>query len=101
MSKHVEREKRLNRVVRIWEQHYPNITVAGAARLVGLSYRTVYRYLKEAGQPLPPKTPRRTIDMEKGKVAHTLYTQYGKKSEVARIMGMSRWQIDKYLKIEI
>ena len=100
MSKHAEREKRLARLVRLWEKEYPNITVEGAARLVGLSYRTVYRYLKEAGQPLPPRKPRR-IDMAKVKRAHALYEQYGMKTKVARLMGMSRSQIEKYLKMEI
>lgn len=101
MSKHADREKRLKKLVRVWEKHYPNITVAGAARLVGLSYRTVYRYLKEAGQPLPPRKPRRVTDMEKVKQAHQLYEEYGMKTKVARIMGMSRSQIEKYLKMEI
>lgn len=101
MSKHKEREKRRARVVKVWEKHYPNITVSGAARLVGLSYRTVYRYLKEAGQPLPPKKPARTIDMAKVKRAHALYEQHGMKTKVARIMGMHRTQIEKYLKMTI
>ena len=99
--KHVKREKRQDHVVRIWEEHYPNITVEGAARLVGLSTRTVYRYLKESGQPLPPRKPRRVLDMEKVKQAHALYEQYGQKTKVARVMGMHRTQIEKYLKIEI
>lgn len=99
--KHQAREKRKTKVVRIWEKHYPNITVEKVARLTGWSYRTIYRYLQEAGQPLPPKKPTRTIDMEKVKQAHQLYKVYGKKTEVAKNMGMSRWQIDKYLKISL
>jgi len=101
MSTHADRAKRLKKLVRVWEKHYPHITVESAARLVGLSYRTVYRYLKEAGQPLPPRKPRRKIDMEKVKQAHRLYEQYGMKTKVARLMGMSRSQIEKYLKMDI
>ena len=99
--KHAAREQRKAKVVRIWEQHYPKITVEEVARLTGQSYRTIYRYLREAGQPLPPKKPRRTIDMAKVKRAHALYAVYGKKTEVARIMGMGRHQIDKYLKMSL
>lgn len=99
--KHVQREKRRDKVVRIWETHYPNITVKGAARLVGLSERTVYRYLEESGQPLPPRKQRRVIDMAKVKRAHALYEEYGMKTQVARIMDMSRSQIEKYLKMDI
>lgn len=99
--KHVEREKRKARLVRLWEQHYPDISVESAARVVGFSSRTVYRYLKEAGQPLPPRKPRRVIDMEKVKRAHALYAQYGQKTKVARVMGMHRSQIEKYLKMDI
>lgn len=99
--KHVGREKRKAKVVRIWEQHYPNISVEGAARIVGLSARTVYRYLRETEQLLPPRKPRRVMNMEKVKRAHALYAQYGQKTKVARVMGMHRSQIEKYLKMEI
>ena len=99
--KHEARKKRKEKVVRIWQQHYPNITVAEVSRVTGWSYRTIYRYLQEADQPLPPKKPTRTIDMEKVKQAHELYAVYGKKTEVARLMKMSRWQIDKYLKMSL
>lgn len=99
--KYAAREKRKAKVVRIWEKHYPNITVADVEQLTGYSYRTIYRYLSEAGQPLPPKKATRTTDMEKVKQAHELYRVHRNKVEVSRIMGMSRRQIYTYLKMEI
>ena len=74
-----------------------DLNLTEVSRMTGWSYRTIYRYLQEADQPLPPKKPARTIDMAKVKQAHELYAVYGKKTEVARLMKMSRWQIDKYL----
>lgn len=99
--KHAAREQRKKQVVRIWEKHHPEITVEDVAKLVGQSYRTIYRYLEEAGQPLPPKKPTRQIDMAKVKRAHELYAVYGKKAKVARIMGMSRQRITAYLKMSV
>jgi len=99
--KHEAREQRKAKVIRIWEKHYPNITVEDAAKLTGQSYRTIYRYLQESGQPLPPKKPTRQIDKGKVKRAHELYAVYGKKAKVARIMGMSRQRITAYLKMSL
>ena len=97
--KHEAREKRKQNVVRIWEQHYPNITVEKIEELTGLSYRTIYRYLHEAGLPLPPKRTRQ-IDMRKVKRAHKLLAKHGKVAKVAQIMNMSRRQINRYLNIK-
>lgn len=101
MSKHQAREKRKAKVIQIWKRHYPDITVEDVANLTGQSYRTIYRYLCEAEQPLPPKKPTRTIDIMKVRRARRLYAIHGKKAKVARIMQMSRWQIDKYLKMDV
>lgn len=98
--KHAAREERKAKVVRIWQKHYPDITVAEVEKLTGWSYRTIYRYLQEADQPLPPKRVRQ-VDMNKVKRAHVLFKKHGKKAKVARIMGMSRRQITTYLKMEI
>lgn len=99
--KHAACEKRKAQVIQIWEKHYPNITVEDVTRLTGQSYRTIYRYLQEAGQPLPPKKPTRTIDKEKVKQAHALYRIHKNKAKVARIMKMSRRHIYTYLKMEV
>lgn len=98
--KHPAREKRKRDVVKLWETHYPDITVEEVEKLTGLSYRTIYRYLSESGQPLPPKRVRQ-IDMSKVARAHALFKKHGKKAKVARIMGMSRRRITSYLKMEI
>lgn len=99
--KHQAREARKAEVVSIWEQHYPHITVEKVCEMTGLSYRTIYRYLEESGQPLLPKQATRKIDMEKVKRAHELFSEHGNKSQVARIMGMSRHQIIHYLKLPV
>lgn len=98
--KHEAREKRKQEVVKIWKERYPDITVAEMEKLTGLSYRTIYRYLQEAGCPLPPKR-KKQIDMRKVKRAHKLYDKHGKVAKVARIMNMSKRQIHRYLKIKI
>lgn len=96
--KHAAREKRKAEVVRIWEKYYPHITVEKMEDLTGLSYRTIYRYLDEAGCRLPPKRQKQ-IDMGKVKRAHELFDKHGQKTEVARIMKMSYSQIRRYLNI--
>lgn len=100
MSKHKAREKRKAKVLRIWKKHYPDIKVEDVANLTGLSYRTIYRYLSEAGQPLPPKKSRQ-LDTDKVKRAHHLFAKHGKKAKVARIMKMSRQRINAYLKMKV
>jgi len=99
--KHVAREARKSEVVAIWEQHYPDITVKKVCEMTGLSYRTIYRYLEESGQPLLPKQATRHTDIEKVRHAHRLFAEHGNKSKVARMMGMSRHQIIRYLKMSI
>ena len=96
--KHQARQERVEKVVRIWEAHYPDITVEEVERLTGWSYRTIYRYLQEAGQPLPPKRTKQT-DMGKVRRAHVLFEKHGKKAKVARLMKMSAKQIGRYLKM--
>lgn len=98
--KHAGREKRKAKVVRLWQKHYPDVTVEDVARLTGFSYRTIYRYLEEAGEPLPPRRFRQ-LDMNKVKRAHKLFAIHKKKAKVARIMGMTRQRITAYLKMEI
>lgn len=96
--KHPARKKRKAQVKRIWEKHYPNITVEKVAKMMGLSYRTIYRYLQETGCTLPPKSVRR-IDMNQVKRAHELFDEHGQKTKVAQIMKMSYSQIRRYLNI--
>lgn len=98
--KHAARAKRKAKVVRIWEKYYPDITVSEVEKLTGFSYRTIYRYLKESDQPLPPKSVRKT-DMQKVKRAHVLFEKHQKKAKVARIMEMSRQQVSTYLKMKL
>ena len=98
--KHAAREKRKAKVVKIWKAHYPDITVREVEKLTGFSYRTIYRYLKESDQPLPPRRFRQ-VDMGQVKRAHVLFEKHQKKAKVARIMEMSRRQISTYLKMEI
>lgn len=100
MTKHAGREKRKAKVVRLWQKHYPDITVPEVEQLTGLSYRTIYRYLQEAGEPLPPRRFRQ-VDMNKVRRAHALFKKHGKKAKVARIMGLTRRTITTYLKMEI
>lgn len=102
--KHRSREERKQKVIGIWEAKYPDVTVAGVAKQVGLSDRTVYRYLSEAGQPLPPKRKKagtRKIDRSKVRRAHALYSEHRNKAKVARIMVMSAKQIGRYLKMSV
>ena len=98
--KHEAREKRKQEAVKIWEERYPDITISEMEQLTGWSYRTIYRYLQEAGCPLPPKR-KKQIDMRKVKRAHKLYKKHGKVATVAQIMDMSERQIHRYLKIKI
>ena len=98
--KHAAREKRKQKVVGIWEKHYPDISVEEMEGLTGYSYRTIYRYLQESGCRLPPKKQKQ-IDPLKVKRAHALYHKHGKVAKVARIMGMSSRQIHRYLKISL
>lgn len=97
--KHQTKAKRKAEVIRIWEERYPNVTVEEVARIVNLCERTIYRYLNEASQPLPPRKPRRKMDMNKVRRAHELFKIHENKAKVARIMKMSRVQIDTYLKM--
>ncbi len=94
---HEARHKRKNQVVNLWKEKYPRITINEVKALTGLSERTIYRYLKEAGLSLPPRAGR-PKNWEKIKRAHQLYKIHQNKSEVARIMKMSRKQITRYLK---
>ena len=98
--KHQEREKRKAQVVTMWEQHYPNITVSEVSELTGLGERVIYDYLKEAGQPLPPKKYRQ-VDTEQVHRAHDLFAEYGNKSKVGKVMGISRQLVTYYLKKRI
>ena len=98
---YAESAKRLARsVVEYFDRQYPDVTAAAIARHFQIDTRRVYRYLKDAGRKFAPK-PKRQIDMEKVRRAHRLYAHIQNKSEVARIMGMSRSRITEYLKMEV
>ena len=98
--KHASREARKARVVAIWSERYPNISVSAVSELTGFSERVIYDYLKESGQPLPPRRFRQ-VDIDLLRRVHELYSEIGNKAEVGRILGMSRARVGYYLNKEI
>lgn len=95
--KHVGREQRKLEVIEIWESRYPNISVSEVSELTGLGERVIYDYLKESGQPLPPRRFRQ-VDVDLLRRVHELYSECGSKAEVGRILDMSRARVGYYLK---
>ncbi len=98
--KHVAREERKARVVAIWSERYPNISVSEVSELTGFGERVIYDYLKESGQPLPPRRFRE-VDVDLVRRVHELYAETGNKAEVGRILDMSRARVGYLLKKEI
>lgn len=98
--KHPAREKRKQQVIDFYNARYPHISIADIEKETGHSYRTIYRYLSEAGLPLPPRKQRQ-VDIDKVRQAHKLYAEHQNKSKVARIMKMSPRQIGRYLDMSV
>ena len=98
--KHEGREQRKLEVIEIWESRYPNISVSEVSELTGLGERVIYDYLKESGQPLPPRRFRQ-VDVDLLRRVHELYSECGSKAEVGRILDLSRSRVGYLLKKEI
>ena len=93
-----KRAERMERAVKLWKAHAPDISVEKIASEIGVDPRTIYRYLKSAGIQLPPqKPPVRKINPEKVRQAHELYKQLGTKAKVAAAMNCAPSMVGIYL----
>ena len=98
----VKRAERVERAVKLWNEHAPDITVERIANKIGVDPRTIYRYLKGAGIHLPSrKPPVRKIDPAKVRQAHELYRKLGTKAKVAEVMNCAPSMVAIYLNRDI
>lgn len=96
-----QRDSRADQAVRMYETEQPDITVAQIAARLGVTEKSVYRYLEAAGIELKPQK-RRGKNWANIRRAHQLHHEEGKgNNEIARIMGISSSQVSRYLNTEI